>query len=145
VEAVLAQGFDDPVGALRRAEALTRMMARPDWEGLAVGFKRAINILPARPVASPDPARFVDDAERSLHETTEASRPRVLGALGRGDYEEALVVLAALRPAVDRFFDAVMVMDSDPGVRENRLGLLRALAELVLPIADLRKIQAAAP
>ena len=32
-------------------------------------------------------------------------------------------------------------MDNDPAVRENRLGLLRALAELVLPIADLRKIQ----
>jgi glycyl-tRNA synthetase beta chain len=145
VEAVLAQGFDDPAAAVRRAEALTRMMARPDWEPLAVGFKRAINILPARPIAPPEPARFVDDAERRLHEATRAIRPQVLAALARGDYEEALAVLATLRPDIDRFFDAVMVMDSDLTLRENRLGLLRALAELVLPIADLRKIQAAAP
>ena len=34
-----------------------------------------------------------------------------------------------------------MVMDNDLAVRDNRLGLLRGLAELVLPIADLRKIQ----
>ncbi len=89
VEAVLSQGFDDPARPLRRAEALTRMMSRPDWEALAVGFKRAINILPARPIADPDPARFVDDG-RAAPVTTRrrASRPRVVAALGRGDYEE---------------------------------------------------------
>jgi glycyl-tRNA synthetase beta chain len=144
-EAVLSQGFDDPVRAVRRAQALTRMMDRPDWEALAIGFKRAINILPGRPIAPPDPARFVDPAERSLHDETEASRPRVMAALERDDYEAALGELARLRPAVDRFFEAVMVMDSDLAVRENRLGLLRGLAELVLPIADLRKVQQPAP
>jgi glycyl-tRNA synthetase beta chain len=145
VEAVLAQDFDEPVRAVRRAEALTRMMSRPDWEALVVAFKRAINILPARPVGAPEPARFVDDAERRLHDATQASRPRVVAALARGDYEDALTELATLRPAVDRFFDAVMVMDSDLVLRENRLGLLRALADLVLPVADLRKVQPAAP
>ncbi len=144
-EAVLSQGFDDPVRAVRRADALMRMMERPDWEALAIGFKRAINILPARRIAPPDPARFVDAAERALHDETEASRPRVMAALERDDYEEALGELARLRPAVDRFFEAVMVMDSDLEVRENRLGVLRGLAELVLPIADLRKIQHPAP
>jgi glycyl-tRNA synthetase beta chain len=140
-EAVLSRGFDDPARAVRKAEALTRMMSRPDWEALAIGFKRAINILPARPIAPPDPARFVDPAERHLHDEIGAGRPRVAAALGRDDYEEALGELARLRPAVDRFFEAVMVMDDDLAVRDNRLGLLRELAELVLPIADLRKIQ----
>jgi glycyl-tRNA synthetase beta chain len=141
VEAVLGQGFDDPPQAVQRAEALTRMMGRPDWEALVVAFKRAINILPGGPIGPPDPSRFVDDAERQLHRATEASRPTVLSALERGDYEGGLMELARLRPAVDRFFEAVMVMDADPAVRENRLGLLRDLADLVLPIADLRKIQ----
>jgi len=140
-EAVLSRGFDDPGRAVRRAHALTRMMGRPDWEALAIGFKRAINILPERPIAPPNPGRFVDAAERQLHDAIAASRPRVAAALDRDDYEEALSELARLRPAVDRFFEAVMVMDSDLDLRENRLGLLRGLAELVLPIADLRKIQ----
>jgi len=145
VEAVLAQGFDDPVAALQRAEAVARMMSRSDWEALVIAFKRAINILPARAIADPEPGRFVDDAERRLYDQTRASRPRVMAALTRGDYEAALTELATLRPLVDRFFDAVMVMDADLAIRENRLGLLRALAELVLPVADLRKIQQAAP
>ncbi|MGH7334135.1 MAG: glycine--tRNA ligase subunit beta [Candidatus Rokuibacteriota bacterium] len=145
VEAVLNQGFDDPVSAVQRAEAITRLMSRSDWEALVIAFKRAINILPARTLGEPEPARFVDDAERGLYEQTLATRPRVLAALARADYETALTELAALRPAVDRFFDAVMVMDGDLAIRENRLGLLRALVELVLPIADLRQIQSAAP
>jgi glycyl-tRNA synthetase beta chain len=140
-EAVLSQGFDDPHAAVRRAEALAHMMRQPDWEALTVAFKRAINILPSHPVPDPDPARFVDAAEQHLYDATTASRPRVVEALGRGDYEEALRELAGLRSAIDRFFQAVLVMDSDHGIRENRLGLLRGLAELVLPIADLRKIQ----
>jgi glycyl-tRNA synthetase beta chain len=119
------------------------MMSRSDWEALVIAFKRAINILPARSIGEPEPGRLVDAAERRLYEQTLASRPRVTAALARGDYEAALTELATLRPAVDRFFDAVMVMDSDLAIRENRLGLLRALADLVLPVADLRKIQPA--
>lgn len=143
VDAVLAQGFDEPLRAIQRAEALTTLMGRPDWEPLAVAFKRAINILPARPIGPVDPSRFVDEAERRLHRETSALRPRVVRALERGDYATALTELASLRSAVDQFFEAVMVMDADPKIQENRLGLLKAIADLVLPVADLRKIHAA--
>jgi glycyl-tRNA synthetase beta chain len=142
VEAVLSQGFDDPRHAVQRAEALGGLVGHPDWEPLTVAFKRAINILPARPIGAVDPARFVHDAERHLHEETAARRPRVLTSLEGGDYAAALRELSSLRPAVDRFFEAVMVMDPEPAIQENRLALLRALADLVLPIADLRKVQA---
>jgi glycyl-tRNA synthetase beta chain len=141
IEAVLAGGFDDPVRAVRRAEALTRLIGQPDWDGVATGFKRAINILPDRPIAPVNPSRFVDPAERLLHDEIATRRPRVVAALNRDDYEDALGELARLRPAVDQFFEAVLVMDPDLDVRENRLGLLRGLAELVLPIADLRRVQ----
>ena len=142
VEAVLSQGFDDPRRAVQRAEALSSLVGHPDWDPLTVAFKRAINILPARSIGDVDPSRFVHDAERHLHEETAARRPRVLRGLAEGDYASALRELSGLRPAVDRFFEAVMVMDPEPAVQENRLGLLRALADLVLPIADLRKVQA---
>lgn len=144
VEAVLVSGFDDPVEAARRAEALTRLMSRSDWEPLVVTFKRTINILPARPIGRVDPTRFVDEAERMLHERTQACRPEVARALEARDYERALTELAGLRPVVDRYFDAVLVMDKDPAIQENRLALLREIADLLLALADLRKIQSAA-
>jgi glycyl-tRNA synthetase beta chain len=144
VDAVLASGFDCPAHVVKRVEALTTLIRRPDWEPLVVTFKRTINILPAGFSGSVDTTRFVHDAERGLHEATTACREPVLAALGAGDYAEALSRVAVLRPAVDAFFDAVMVMDKDPAVRDNRLALLKDLGALILPVADLRKIQASA-
>ena len=42
----------------------------------------------------------------------------------RQDYRGALEAIATLRPQVDAFFNAVMVMDPDEAVRANRLALL---------------------
>jgi len=142
VEAVLARGFDHPASTLKRAEALTTLIGRPDWEPLVITFKRTINILPPRPVAAVEPSRFVHEAEHELYGATAAAAPLVQAALGSGDYARALTEVASLRPVVDRFFEAVLVMDRDPAVQENRLGLLTALANLLLPVADLRKIAA---
>jgi glycyl-tRNA synthetase beta chain len=142
VDAVLASGFDRPREVVRRVEALQALMRRPDWEPLVVTFKRTINILPGGFDARVDPARFVHDAERRLHEATGQVLAAVSDALGTGAYEAALSRIAALRPVVDAFFDAVMVMDNDPAIRSNRLALLKVLRDLLLPIGDLRKIQA---
>jgi glycyl-tRNA synthetase beta chain len=144
IEAVLVRGFDDPMRALRRAEAVTALVGRPDWEPLVVTFKRTINILPARPIGPIDPGRFTHEAERDLHTATQAAALRVRRALEGGDYRTALTDLAALRPTVDRFFEAVLVMDKDPAIQDNRLALLRGLADLLLEVADLRRIVAAA-
>jgi glycyl-tRNA synthetase beta chain len=142
VDAVLASGFDVPADVARRVEALTTLMQRPDWDPLVVTFKRTINILPAGFSGRIDPARFAHDVERRLHDATSACRAPVAAALAAGDYAAALSQLAGLRPIVDALFDAVMVMDKDPAVRDNRLALLKDLAEMLLPVADLRKIQA---
>ena len=57
--------------------------------------------------------------------------------MAKADYSGALTVLAELRPAVDAFFDNVMVMDDDLAVRNNRLALLKQLHDLFIGIADI--------
>lgn len=143
VDAVLVAGFDDPLDVVKRVEALTALMDRSDWEPLVITFKRTINILPVGFEGEVQPDRFVHDAERRLDEATRGCRPAVQSLLAAGDYSEALTRLASLRPIVDGFFEAVMVMDQDRAVQQNRLALLKALADLLLAVADLRKIQAA--
>jgi glycyl-tRNA synthetase beta chain len=142
VEAVLASGFDEPADVVARVDALTRLMGRPDWEPLVITFKRTINILPVGFVGTVEPARFAHAVEGELHDATQTVRGPVERALKARDYADALGRLAALRPAVDAFFDGVMVMDKAPAVQANRLSLLRAIADLLLPVADLRRIQA---
>ena len=56
------------------------------------------------------------------------------------DYTGALMALATSRPVVDRFFDDVLVMAEDAGVRANRLALLRGVAEAMNRVADISKL-----
>jgi glycyl-tRNA synthetase beta chain len=55
-------------------------------------------------------------------------------------YEAVLARLAGLRPAIDTFFDDVMVMTDDQSVRRNRLALLSDLRALFLDIADISRL-----
>jgi glycyl-tRNA synthetase beta chain len=56
------------------------------------------------------------------------------------EYTSALRLLAALRTAVDKFFDDVMVMAEDPALRANRLALLARIQSLFLHAADLSRL-----
>ncbi len=56
-------------------------------------------------------------------------------------YTEALRQLAELRPAVDRYFDGVMVMVDDAAKRQNRLALLGQLRRMFLLVADISLLQ----
>ena len=57
-----------------------------------------------------------------------------------GHYKEALEVIAALRPEVDRFFEQVMVMAENEAVRKNRLALLSELLREFSTIADFSEL-----
>jgi glycyl-tRNA synthetase beta chain len=56
------------------------------------------------------------------------------------NYEAALLEIAKLRPAIDYFFDKVMVMVEDARLRANRLALLQTLLKEFSTIADFSEI-----
>jgi glycyl-tRNA synthetase beta chain len=146
VEAVLAAGFDDLWAAHRRLRALSAIVGRPDFAPLAVAFKRVVNIVEkqGRDVAagSVDPKVFEQDAERALHAAWTAADRAVEAAVGADDYATALREITALKPAVDLFFDKVMVMTEDACLRENRVRLLVGIGTLFGQVADFSRIQA---
>lgn len=141
VRAVLGAGWDVPVDALRRAEALERVRGGENFEPLSVAAKRIKNIL-AKSATSEDwqpgevDATVLEGgAERELYDAYVAVAEEA-GTLGSsGDYQRALGAVASLRPAVDRFFDKVLVMAPDPALRQNRLRLLAKLDGLFSSIA----------
>jgi hypothetical protein len=51
-----------------------------------------------------------------------------------------LDAFAPLVPVIQRFFEEVLVMDPDPAVRENRLGLVQSIAALADGVADLSRL-----
>ena len=78
-----------------------------------------------------------DNTEQELYQQFLAVRSRVMVPT---NYYDMLTDLASLRPYLDRFFEAVMVMVDDKRLKENRLSLLRGIAELCRQVADFSKI-----
>jgi glycyl-tRNA synthetase beta chain len=146
VNAVLAAGADDVVDAVARAEAVTKVRPSADFESISVAFKRIKNILrqareTGKPVADQiDPALLREEAEISLASVIPETAKQVDVFRAEHKYDEALLQISRLRPAVDRFFDKVMVMVEDEKVRANRLALLATLLKEFSTIADFSEI-----
>jgi glycyl-tRNA synthetase beta chain len=126
-----------------RVLAVREFKQLPEAEALASANKRIGNILrksggEAAPAV--DRSLFADGAEHDLFAAVQKLLPVVHAHVGRGEYTEALRVLASARKSVDRFFDEVLVMAEDPAVRANRLALLRGLAEAMNQVADISKL-----
>ncbi|HSD74176.1 MAG TPA: glycine--tRNA ligase subunit beta [Steroidobacteraceae bacterium] len=142
-DAVLSNRPASPLDFDARLRAVERFLKLEAAASLAAANKRIANILRKadRPTTSgvrPELLRL--EAERQLHGALEQLRPEVEPLLARRDYTEALQRLARLREPVDAFFDSVMVMDENPELRGNRLGLLAALRQLFLHTADLSRL-----
>jgi glycyl-tRNA synthetase beta chain len=83
-----------------------------------------------------------EPAERALWVALAQVLEQAQAALAAGDLTASLQALAALKDPVDAFFDAVMVNAEDPGLRANRLALLRALHGAMNQVADLSRLAA---
>lgn len=143
IRSVLAGSGDNPLRARRVAEALAALSGSENMSALAVLFKRVKNI--ARELkgdAAVDRTALVEPAETALLQELDSRQPRIERAAASADYRQALTEIAALRPAVDRFFTEVFVMADDARVRNARLSLMAALRDLVLRIADISEIVA---
>ncbi|MEE9138632.1 MAG: DALR anticodon-binding domain-containing protein, partial [candidate division NC10 bacterium] len=114
-----------------------------EFASLAIAFKRVANILPPGFAREVEESRFQEEAERVLYREVKALQGEVAPLTERGEYEEALKRIATLRPAVDRFFNDVLVMAKDAALRDNRLALLAETASLFSRIADFRQIAVA--
>ncbi len=146
VNAVLATGADDVVDAAARAEALAQAREMPDFLSLAAAAKRIRNILrQAGEKGLPSAAGFEDlpseaGEARALRAQMKSAVAQADAARERKDYRAALLALSALRPAVDAFFDRVMVLVDDARLRANRLALLQGLLNEFSTIADFAEI-----
>jgi len=140
VDAVLSVDVERVSEAGNRAEALAAFRQEADFGELAVAFRRVVNILPKGFSKAVDPHRFVTSAERALHAEAASLRAETEHLVRARDYFRALQRIATIRPIVDMFFEEVMVMVDDRDLQENRLAILKEVADLFSGIADFSKI-----
>ncbi len=126
-----------------RLKAIAEFARLPEAAALAAANKRIRNILRKSEDALPeqiDTSLFEGEAESGLHDAIEAAIAATDPLLAERDYVGVLMRLAQLRPKVDGFFEAVMVMAEDPKVRGNRLALLKRLSDRFLAVADVSQL-----
>ena len=140
VEAAVSTGFSDLVEASDRIKALSEFTSHPDFEALAVSFKRIGNIIKDGVDAPVDPSLFQDPSEGVLYEAFQSAQCSVEACITDGAWLDALTEIATLRGPVDTFFENVMVMADDERVKANRLALLTAMACMFGKIADFSRI-----
>jgi glycyl-tRNA synthetase beta chain len=146
VNAVLAVDADDVVDAVARAEAVSQVRGSADFESISSAFKRMKNIL--RQAAEKtnvvamrvNPSGLLEESEKELAALIPQSAAAVERLRAARNYEGALLEIAKLRPAIDKFFDKVMVMVDDDHLRANRLALLQTVVKEFSTIADFSEI-----
>ena len=141
VNAALAAGELDPFDVQMRVTALEAVHDGETFGSLSIAFKRIRKILTqGSGDGAVDSQLLKEKAERGLHERMNQVRGELESLLPRRNYSDALRAVASLRPVIDTFFDDVLVMDPDPNLRRNRMGLLRSLSEMFLKLADFSEI-----
>ncbi len=148
VNAVLAVGADDVRDTIARAEALTSVRGSEDFAAVSAACKRIKNILKQAEEKGfrPEEQKIGKLAGKltlegiDLWDRSKEIAPQIDRLREQRNYGEALVLIATLRPTVDKFFDKVMVLDPDETVRSANLGLIAEVLRNFSTIADFSEI-----
>lgn len=142
LDAALECGVEDIVRTRSRLEALIDFQKSEEFENLAVAFKRAYRI--SREIeghANIDVALFEMDEEKNLYEAVSAVEPGITKAYQEEDFREVYSLFAGLRLQLDNYFDFVFVNVEDDKIKENRLAMMKMIADLVADAGRLDLIQ----
>ena len=132
---------DDIYGVFLRAQAVNEAV-KQDMEKTIQAFVRTGNIArKAEDVqAAVEADLLAEQVEKDLCKAYEAAASKVEKEVAAQDYAGAIATLSQLAAPIDAFFDGVMVMDKDEKIKNNRLGLLKLVDNLVCQVADFSKI-----
>ena len=149
IDACLAmEGNDDLTLLVARARALQAVLDTEDGVNLVQGFKRANNILTQAEEKDGVEYSFGADRkfaeapeEHALFDALDTAEARINPAMEAEDFAAAMQAMAAMRPQVDAFFEAVQVNADSDVQRRNRLNLLSRIRAICLQVADLTRIE----
>ena len=139
-DAVLAVGVVDIIDILKRASALAEFRLTPNFEEVYNALNRVLRILPSDAPKTVDAPLLCDAAEKQLYACITETALGFQQSIQERDYAKLLTQLTALQPAIDTFFDDVLVMAEAPALRTNRLALLNQIGRNIYAIADLTKL-----
>ena len=125
------------MSAAARVWALEEVKTKENFGDLAVAFKRVVNIIKkfgARNNLNPE--RLFKDEEKMLFSSVVDVERQAEALIRSDDYTALMERIVGLKPAIDYFFDHVLVDDPDADLKANRLALLTRVVKLFELVAD---------
>jgi glycyl-tRNA synthetase beta chain len=149
IDAVMAGGDDDLVRVVARARAVQEFLLTENGANLLAGYKRAANIVnieekkdkTSYKLAKLDISVLKEPEEITLASLLETTSKELISLKNEEKFTEAMGKLAALRGALDQFFEKIMVNDKNKDLRIMRLCLLACAKDTMDGIADFAKIE----
>ena len=108
---------------------------------LVQAFTRMYNLVKDVTYTSVDESLLKEDAERALYEAATKASEASIDAWDKNDYDAVVAVPATLVPAINKFFEDVMVMDKDEAIKANRLQLVRLAYSVMAIIGDISALK----
>jgi glycyl-tRNA synthetase beta chain len=136
INAALGPGLDNIHHSFLRLKALSALRSSPQFEPFILMAKRVNNILRDQPAGRVNYALFSEKEEKELWSVFSIVKENARPMMAKGDYAQAQKIMFRLQPALNTFFDKVLVMAEEKRLRQNRLGLLQAISRLLAQIAD---------
>ena len=108
---------------------------------LVQAFTRMYNLVKDVTYTGVDESLLKEDAERALFEAATKASEASIDAWDKNDYDAVVAVPATLVPAINTFFEDVMVMDKDEAIKANRLQLVRLAYSVMAIIGDISALK----
>ncbi len=145
---VYKASIDDMSKIFKKSITLNKNIKKESGIDAIYIYKRASNILISEKdisneiIGSADPGIFKNEFEKNLYKKIHDIR-KYFSSVGKTEnYEESLKMLSATKNDVNAFFDNVVVNDSDPIIKKNRLELLKMLCKSFENYFNFSKIEA---
>ena len=108
---------------------------------LVQAFTRMYNLVKDVTYTGVNESLLKEDAERALYEAATKASEASIDAWDKNDYDAVVAVPATLVPAINKFFEDVMVMDKDEAIKANRLQLVRLAYSVMAIIGDISALK----
>lgn len=139
VDAILAEQQLNPAGVLRAVKELSDWLTRANWSSILQAYARCVRITRDQKGIYPiQPSAFEEPSEKDLFAAIEKIEQTTRRSSSIEDLMQAFMPII---PVINRFFESVLVMNENPTVRANRLGLLQKLAGLAKGVADFSQLE----
>lgn len=141
MEAVLNRGVENLPYLMNKARIISSKRNDDRFKIVQEALVRVLNLAKQASDVEIDPTLFETEAEQKLFDVLQEVTQAYRSKNNEKDASEALSQLSQLAKPIHDFFDTTMVMAEDKKVRNNRLGLINRISELVKDYADLSEVE----